>query len=124
MNLIEIVKGMANASEAINENFEKLGFELQSNENGTYFKHASGLVLAFGNDLVKIPSTSGDGVRITFPIAFASEPDVFLSSHNNVCVPSINSLTIDGVNIAVRTWTDGTINNVPIRWFAIGFVEE
>lgn len=122
--LHEIFKGMDNASEAINENFEKLGFELKSNENGTYFKHASGLVLVFGNDLVKIPSTSGVGVRITFPITFASEPDVFPSSHNNVCVPSINNLTTDGVNIAVRTWRNETINDIPVRWFAIGFVEE
>lgn len=39
MNLIEIVKGMANAGEAINENFKKLGFDYGQNEKGGWLRH-------------------------------------------------------------------------------------
>lgn len=39
MNLIEIVKGMSNAGEAINENFKKLRLDYGSNEKVGWLRH-------------------------------------------------------------------------------------
>lgn len=51
MSLVEIVKGMANAGEAINENFLMLsGFEHGSNENGDFWKHPSGFMVCVHTD--------------------------------------------------------------------------
>ena len=86
--LHEIFKGMDNASEAIDENFKKLGYEVIENEKGRCVKYADGTMkcerivslnqttsLATGN-LYRTPTP----VSYDFPIPFVKEPYVSASS--------------------------------------------
>lgn len=45
----EILKGMDNAAEKINENFEVLGFESGENNNGSYIRFGNGLQICWGS---------------------------------------------------------------------------
>ena len=86
--LTEILKGMDNASETINENFKKLGYEVIENENGRCIKYADGRMkcettvsldqttsLATGN-LYRTPTA----VSYDFPVSFVKEPHVSANS--------------------------------------------
>ena len=64
----EIYKGMDNAAEKINENFEALGFESGENENGTWTKFPDGTMICTFRGTIRV----GDFGRIgwSFPKSF------------------------------------------------------
>lgn len=62
MDLIEIVKGMSNAGEAINENFKKLAIESEELEDGSWYRLPGGLqIVLFKKVLNNLPITQTAG---------------------------------------------------------------
>lgn len=78
MDLIEIVKGMSNAGEAINENFKKLGFDYGQNEKGGWLRHIeSGWQIAYQSRLYLITSqTNFDNPIVDFDEVYAVDMTV------------------------------------------------
>ena len=68
----EIYKGMDNAAEQINENFEMLGFEFDTNNDGNYLRLPGGVQICWGKTVVLASSSSSDHKEgeIIFPAEF------------------------------------------------------
>jgi|SRR5690625_1833291 len=119
--LHEIFKGMDNAAEAINDNFEQVDIIQGQNENGSYVKFGNGLIVAW----FKMTDTHTHATyEWTYPIPF-SNPPIVLATPQQVSDLSAYS----GVNYGVRArndsadlrkWNHGGLN-YPFSFIAIGY---
>lgn len=133
MNLIEIVKGMANASEAINDNFKKLNAEISENENGYYVKFGNGLALCW-REVTFIRGSSSEAGSYEKPITFKTGMPLFgdISSSSSAGFDRIDTWKMIMANYT-NSWTIGRnyadfnawsrTGELTVVLWAIGFVE-
>lgn len=92
MNLIEIVKGMPNASEAINENFQNGSIvEYEIGETEGFIKYGNGFMLCFAKIIISDVGANGSGtasspyrssvVPWNFPRNFVEDPFVWVTNN-------------------------------------------
>ena len=103
----EIFKGMDNAAEMINENFEKTNVEISENENGYYMKFGNGFAICWREiTFNRDTSVSVDGVPK--PIAFEETyPIIGGVSTSSGGYRDRNDLNILGINNYYGSWTIG-----------------
>ena|SRR5690625_2778788 len=95
--LNEIFKGMDNAAEMINGNFEKLDVEVGENENGTWVIFNSGLQICFQNIVLPYENSTRLSRRWTYPKPFGSKVVTFISREAEVGVDAARFATY-GIN--------------------------
>lgn len=124
--LNEITKGMSNAAEKINENFEKVEIGGGSNEQGSFLKFPDGSVICY----IYEPSIYHDkNTTIRFPVIFKEKPVVIPGiyrpgGYNNLGI-MMKSLTREYVSV-IPTVTSGSLptDNIDATIIAIGKIEE
>ena len=88
--LNEIFKGMDNAAEIINDNFDKLSFEKRTDENGTYVSQEGGVTIMTR----KVTITQG-GSRETFSYPLiAEEANIFCGYSYNGTLGSASTVEL------------------------------
>lgn len=121
----EIYKGMDNAAEQINDNFESLKPEYGSNENGEYWKYPDGRLICTGDIEY---DRSNPEVTTGFPHDFISTPAGSISSRSRAYanLQDLASLgyafSADEIRIMKHTqlgFREST-GIIPIKWFAFG----
>ena len=120
----EIYKGMDNAAEQINENFEMLGFEFDSNNNGNYLRLPGGVQICWGNTIVLSSSSSSSYKEgeIIFPAEFKDTNYSVSLSPNSGGVANFGGVihldpTTSGCTVHVNR---SSTANTDLRYIAIG----
>lgn len=125
MDLIKLDKGMANAHEPINQNFESLKPEYESNENGEYWKYPDGRLVCTGDIEY---DRSNPEVSTGFPHNFISAPAGSISSRSRVFanLQDLASLGYyfgtDEIRLMKHTQLGFREDTgiIPIKWVAFG----
>lgn len=129
MSLKEIVKGMANASEAINHNFKKLDVEIGENEYGKWVKFANGFMVCTAT---VTPNRSIKTIRQNFKMPKDFLGDVGISvthasganeAYQLACGTAMEA-SEDNEWIVAFTNTTNIGANLPMYLVASGFAKE
>ena len=101
----------------------------QSIGGNGYQKIPGGLIIQWGSvNIGDVPGLVGATASVSFPIAFPSAVlasfvsvyDGTSGSAGSTVLGSVYSETLSGIDVSAREFT-GSIQNVILRWFAIGF---
>ena len=106
--LNEIFKGMDNAAELINENFEKTNVEIAENENGYYVKFGNGFVICW-REITFNRDTSVGVDNVPKPIVFEQTYPVIggVGPASSGGYRERNDLNILGINNYHDRWSIG-----------------
>lgn len=102
----EIFKGMDNAAEQINENFQGLAFETGSNEYGRWKKYADGTLevffsAPFNSVPINIPTGGmyrSEVIGFDYPVPFIEPPAVSLNLKGNTLMFPGSTNSAGGAN--------------------------
>lgn len=102
--LNKIEKGMSNAAEKINENFEALGFESGENENGTWAKFPDGTMICRREVQLDFKTTGQE--NFDFPVTFEEYPLILTGIREGTYDPYVGFITsmVVGVDDKYSRW--------------------
>lgn len=119
--LHEIFKGMDNAAELINENFESVKIKHGQNEKGSYVVLGNGLKVAWFT-ITKVHT--GSTYQWDYPIEFSNPPTVMATANQSTDSRSYSGVkfgvTTYADHAALRKWDHGSLN-YPFHFIAIGY---
>ena len=100
----EIYKGMDNAAEQINENFQGLLFESGENENGTWTKFPDGTMICRREIQLDFGTTGQE--NFDFPVTFEEYPLILTGIREGTYGPYVNFITnmVVGVDDKYSRW--------------------
>ena len=123
--LNEIFKGMDNAAEQINENFEAVEMKRGKNESGEYVKYANGWLITH-QELTLYGSNWGDGY-IDLPAEFDGKASVIISAADNNATwmnflrNNVSGYVSLGKRLRIITGTDTPSYEIRIVVTCLGF---